>query len=314
MTRNGDPLRRRKKRPCHRRPPVMPAPDSSDDEAHSRRYAPIICKVRRSKRLDPDHTTYGDHEPDEKIEEDLLGFCCHNCYCQPDSDAWLPDGDDARVHRYIQSCEGGLYHRCCCHGIEEVQDAECWATLFEAAVEHGIERLDVRQEDDSDFDLHWVTRTEIHAAYQTACRQEAALFNADGEDHPLDRLRTHQDYKDSVVLPFENLCKDVASGIIPRKKVVILDAFAGVGSAILVLKRLGIAISTVIHVEHDKVSTHVYRWNHDKAYNPNLPDDGIKHVIVEKWEHFRANWRRYCEEYGRKYQLFLKYFPLTSNY
>jgi hypothetical protein len=44
------------------------------------------------------------------------------------------------------------------------------------------------------------------------------------------------------------------------------NLFGGVGSAIVVLKRLGIAVSKFIHVEHDKVAAHVCRWNHDPNY------------------------------------------------
>ena len=34
----------------------------------------------------------------------------------------------------------------------------------------------------------------------------------------------------------------------------------------MALKRLNIAIKRIIHVEHDKVAKHVYRWNHDVNY------------------------------------------------
>lgn len=40
------------------------------------------------------------------------------------------------------------------------------------------------------------------------------------------------------------------------------NMFGGIGSAIVALKKLKIAISMIIHVENDKVATTVYRWNH----------------------------------------------------
>jgi hypothetical protein len=44
------------------------------------------------------------------------------------------------------------------------------------------------------------------------------------------------------------------------------NLFGGIGTSIVVLKRLGISIQKIIHVEHDKVATHVFRWNHDPSY------------------------------------------------
>lgn len=43
--------------------------------------------------------------------------------------------------------------------------------------------------------------------------------------------------------------------------------FGGIGSAIVALNQNSIAIRKVIHVEHDKVGTHVYKWNHDPEYD-----------------------------------------------
>ena len=42
-----------------------------------------------------------------------------------------------------------------------------------------------------------------------------------------------------------------------RQKAVVLDAFSGIGSAILCLKRLGIAMKTVITVEYDPIARFV---------------------------------------------------------
>lgn len=49
---------------------------------------------------------------------------------------------------------------------------------------------------------------------------------------------------------------------------VVLDLFSGIGSGIIVLKRLSIAIKTVIVVEKDRVATYVTKRNHDKNFNP----------------------------------------------
>jgi hypothetical protein len=229
------------------------------------------------------------------IEEELLGFCCYTCRCPPNRDDYLPHEKDGRVHRYIQSCEDGLYHRCCCHGISEVNEIEDWATLYEAAIEQvGM------VEPDHFSKVRSVTSREIYNAYEKAMRQESVLYNADGDAHPLDRLMTHPSYLEDIVKPFERLTKRVDSGTYPRRSAVVLDLFAGIGSGVLALKRLGIKISKIIHVEHDKIATHVYRWNHDPSYNTSLQEDGIEHVYILKWENFEDEWESLCETHGRK--------------
>jgi site-specific DNA-cytosine methylase len=60
----------------------------------------------------------------------------------------------------------------------------------------------------------------------------------------------------------------------------VLSVFSGIGSDILVLKRLGISIGTMIFVEHDRVAMHVIKHNHDCTYNKNLPIDGIKYMYI----------------------------------
>ena len=53
---------------------------------------------------------------------------------------------------------------------------------------------------------------------------------------------------------------------IVHRSAVVLDLFGGIGSGQLALKRLGIPLARVIHVEHDKLATHVCRSNHDAKY------------------------------------------------
>ncbi len=79
-----------------------------------------------------------------------------------------------------------------------------------------------------------------------------------------------------------NLCNDIEDKRKDRLgPIVVLDVFSGIGSAIVALKKLRIAISTVISVEHDPVARWVSRYNHDKAYNDCLKEeekDSIRYV------------------------------------
>jgi site-specific DNA-cytosine methylase len=62
-----------------------------------------------------------------------------------------------------------------------------------------------------------------------------------------------------------------------KKHICVLDLFSGIGSGTVVLKKLKLPISTVVHVEHDTVAVEISKFNHK--------NDGIQHVYVEKFEH-----------------------------
>lgn len=287
---------------------VEPAPPSTPADLQYRE-APLLGKVAKKRRVDVESPIGSDdeHPPDDVIERDLLGFCCHTCRCPDDKEDYMPASEDGGVHRYLQSCPDSLYHRSCCHGVRFMIGDE-WATLYEAAIDRiGNDEFNGDDDDDgNDYrkhsDFRWVTKMEIHASYRTAKSQESALFNADGDEHPRSRLETNADYFPGVVKPYKALCEKVQEiEESNRQRVVVLDAFAGVGTGVVALKRLGIDIAKVIHVEHDKVATHVYRWNHDHTYNTELPDDDIQHVFVEKWEDFDRDWESFCDKHGRKF-------------
>jgi hypothetical protein len=79
---------------------------------------------------------------------------------------------------------------------------------------------------------------------------------------------------------------------------VVLDCFAGVGTGLVALKRLQINVAKVIHVEHDKVASHVYKTNHCHAYNSKVTEDGIEHVFIEKFEDLTDNIQMFLQEHG----------------
>jgi hypothetical protein len=306
MARGDNEIVRKEKSQTKKRPLVEPAPASTPADRPAPREAPLQQKVAKHRRV---HQDCDDeeipHPPEEVIERDLLGFCCYTCRCPDDKEFNMPAGDDENVCRYVQSSPYSVYHRTCCHGVVELPKNDEWASLYEAACERIGEPDFSDDEDDNDYQQHpdfrWVTKMEIYDSYRTFRRQESAFYNADGEAHPLDRLMTHPDYMRGIVKPYEDLCEKVqAIKESDRRRVVVLDAFAGVGTGIVALKRLGIDIAKVIHVEHDKVATHVYRWNHDPTYNLELPEDDIQHVFVEKWEQFEDNWISLWDEHGRK--------------
>jgi Site-specific DNA methylase len=81
----------------------------------------------------------------------------------------------------------------------------------------------------------------------------------------------------------------------------VLDLFCGIGSGMVVLKKLKIPLCTVVHVEHDPVAVEVCKFRHE--------NDGIRHVYVEAFEDIYGDvdWDedpdeellgRYIDEYG----------------
>jgi len=57
----------------------------------------------------------------------------------------------------------------------------------------------------------------------------------------------------------------------------------------------------VIHCEHDKVATHVFRTNHDPSYNQSLPQDDIEYIYFDKFEDIESNLDAFVQAHGRKF-------------
>ncbi len=94
------------------------------------------------------------------------------------------------------------------------------------------------------------------------------------------QLQTSEVYRKAQVY-YNNLkekIKNVEGNHHCRGPLIVLDLFSGIGSGVVVLKRLGIAMKTVILCEIDKVGNHVTRFNNDINFNPKLENDGIEYV------------------------------------
>ena len=77
-------------------------------------------------------------------------------------------------------------------------------------------------------------------------------------------------------LAYSEYCKSFQQRTKTRSPLRVLDLFSGIGSGTVVLKRLGLPIHTIIHVEHDPVAVEVCKYNHN--------GDGINHVYIETFE------------------------------
>jgi len=89
-------------------------------------------------------------------------------------------------------------------------------------------------------------------------------------------------YADQVVRPFTEACQKrkelLKTGKLLRNSAVVLDCFAGIGSGVVALKQLGIAIHKVIHVEQDLISSYVYRVNHDRSFVRTMAEHDVRNL------------------------------------
>ena len=90
---------------------------------------------------------------------------------------------------------------------------------------------------------------------------------------------------------FHNLALDIKRKRSQRRDpLVVLDFFSGIGTTALILKRLHVAVKTIIIVEQDRIAKHVARFNHNNHYNEKLQrDDGITYVVYDEFEAFEKD-------------------------
>ena len=136
------------------------------------------------------------------------------------------------------------------------------------------------------------------------CRENRIVSHAfplysetDEIENPLDLLNTNEQYIENQ----KEFAKVVQKRQHDLRPAVVLDVFAGIGAALVVLKRLHIAMSKVVHVEHDEIANHVVRRNHDHQHNPSLSDDGIEHVYISTFQEMEGSIDQFLQEHGRKY-------------
>jgi site-specific DNA-cytosine methylase len=218
-------------------------------------------------------------------------FCCLECKCSDKrKSAFGATRVDSAAFGSHPNC---LMHRRCCHGLLSVRTG--WKSPIERANESFgavrgkgkrvalpfkvASRHQVASRVDASVDSHDRKMGKVtNAAFMGVNPVSATLI------HALD-TPAFQDY-DRLV----EGCADEA----PTKKArvelkaTVLDLFAGTGAGLVALKRQGISVGTYVYVEHCPVVTYVFRWNHDPAYNPKLPDEGIRFVYYRNFDQLDA--------------------------
>ena len=77
-----------------------------------------------------------------------------------------------------------------------------------------------------------------------------------------------------------------------KRGAIVVDLFAGIGAGLLCLKRTGIKIDKVIHVEHCRVANAVYRDHHGQP-------DGQNNVFLRTFEQFTNELQDLMIKHGR---------------
>ena len=147
----------------------------------------------------------------------------------------------------LRSCENGLkFHRGCCHGYQD-KDA---LDSFVSPVGQVLGQL---------YDSDNIEETSGVEELDNLMveRSDNILKVVDGDSAMYNRCLTER----------------------PSRSAVVLCLNAGIGSATVSLKGLGIHVGKMIHVEADRIAQHVFRSNHDIAYGETDIDDGIEHIV-----------------------------------
>ena len=111
------------------------------------------------------------------------------------------------------------------------------------------------------------------------------LVNDDQLPEEESRLNTSESYLENVAKPFGVWNQKLRPHRISREATV-LSLFGGLGTEIVALKKLRIAMEKIIYCETDKVATHAFRDNHDNEYQKDLnPRHAVECVILpDLWD------------------------------
>jgi len=304
--------------------------DTDTDDDRTRVPLPNVRKKKRTgprNRIATHKRLKVDHEEIQLVdgtEENEVPFCCAICKCPESVKQKLEIGDDLgnRI-QWINPSQDGLFlsHRMCCHGLikREEESLEAfekrkseWAPpCFVAQAWEGDRKPDAFSKT-----LEWIDKRRLRDAYNIDKKQESQMFNDDQDEKAKDKLMTHQEYHPKFLQPFHNRVKEMEDEPEKRRNAVVLDCFAGVGTGVLVLKRLQIAMKKIIYIDHDKVARHVYRSNHDRKYhNADAEEDDkipkerkkIDHVYeYETWESLVGSAKGGCSFDSKKMKVFVE--------
>ena len=234
--------------------------------------------------------------PDEPLSCSEIDFCCYVCTCKNH----LED-------KVVRCGTIVKYHRACCHKLDTAKKlnnfCSCLGREYEKFLnqttagdtdggESEEKEMDKKRERDIENILN--SRTKSAVARETQTDNDLALPAPESQ-------RLTDETAVSANQNFQRLCKERKTNPGLKREAVVLEVFAGIGGATVALKKLGIALKTVVVVEHDRAAVAVHRANHDPSYGSgSAVDDGVSYIysLYETYEELEANLKAIVREIG----------------
>ena len=137
----------------------------------------------------------------------------------------------------------------------------------------------------------------VLAAAESGEIVDSRLHRQDKEEDPIVKLAMEAIFLRNRQ-EFDCLVDAAEMNPLHKRGCVVLDLFAGIGTTVVALKRLGISLDKVIHCEVDKVATHVYTENHGPASDETLVHVDRFEEIFQKDEKNEIDINNFMEKHG----------------
>jgi hypothetical protein len=231
---------------------------------------------------------------DEEVEAAQFQMCCYGV--RNDSSA-----EDRMVEKVGPRREDIVVHLIDCHpelkkGIGFVRTG--WQVAVNAATREGACSWRQPKTKYRGSIITTMERSELRDKVDNAKRENTITQNAAEDVDPLGKCYSNQGCVDIwnqfLRLERRSHTAGIAGGYTKRRATVI-DAFCGIGSGLVCLKRLGISLKSVISIEHDQVAHRVFEHHHNSTR-----DEGVTYRSLDRFEELEDRLDEFLQEYGRK--------------
>ena len=225
-----------------------------------------------------------------------IDFCCYLCNC-----------DNYQQDRVAKCDTVEKYHRGCCHELGTVKKLNNFRSCLGHAYEKFLKQTtDVDADDSEAKEKETDRKRERDINNILNSRMTSAIARESRSDNDLalpapESQRLTDKAAGPVNKKFHRLCQERKINPHLKREAVVIEVFAGIGGATVALKELGVALKTVVVVEHDRAAVAVHRANHDPSYGSgSAEDDGVSYIysLYETYEELEANLKAIVREIG----------------
>lgn len=289
--------------------------------------APVAARLPCTDNEGDDHPSdlFSDESDVSLAENNHHAFCCYICRCKNETVL-------SRLSSQTNSQDDGYYHRHCCHKIHAQKVGATWKPEIERCFDTVASMMTWDSDDESSSDhdgnnkRDWIEdlkeeeanakKEEVNAVQlvksgKKSGRQATTFETDDSKADPISVLYSHPNYE-RLSMAYHRECENRRPAG-NRPKANVLDLFCGVGTGLVVLKRLGVSINQVSHLfvsahannqicfnspaiyspaifcqyhflDHDKTARHVFKYNHCADYERTARPDLIHYVEYGDFE------------------------------